>query len=183
MSTEILVNERIRAKTVRLIDGEQVLGVLPFHEAMNRARIRGLDLVLVAPGDVPVVRILDADRYRFQRKKAEKEQARRQRELTVETKEVQLRPVTDDADITIKARKARGFLEEGDKVKVIVRFRGRERSHKEQGREVIERFLAEVGEHKVDKPLAVGESDITIILAPVRSKAELHRAREAKRAS
>lgn len=171
--SELLVNERIRARTIRLIDGDRQLGVFPLHEALAQARRQGLDLVLIAGGDPPVCRILDADRFRFERKKSEREQARRQREMTIETKEIQLRPVTDDNDLLIKARRARTFLEEGDKVKVTVRFRGRERSHRNWGRQMIERFLSHIGDHKIDKPMADGDSDLTIILASVISKADL----------
>lgn len=173
MTTEFLINERIRARMVRLLEGDQQIGVLAFADAISRARHAGLDLVMIAPGDPPVCRILDADRFRYERKKNERELARRQRELTIETKEIQLRPVTDDNDLLVKARKARQFLLDGDKVKVTVRFRGRERSHKANGRQVIERFLSEIGEHKVDKALSEGESDMTIILASVVSKSDL----------
>lgn len=171
--TDLLVNERIRARTIRLIDGDRQVGILQFHDALDQARKQGLDLVLIASGDPPVCRILDADHFRFERKKSEREQARRQRVMTIDTKEIQLRPVTDENDLLIKAKRARGFLDEGDKVKVTVRFRGRERVHRSQGRQMIERFLNHIGDHKVDKPLADGDSDVTIILASVVSKADL----------
>lgn len=171
--TDILVNERIRVRTVRLIDGDKQLGIFPLNEALSRAYRQGLDLVMVAAGDPPVCRIVEAGRFVYERKKAEREQARRQRVMMVETKEIQLRPVTDDNDLLIKAKRARGFLDEGDKVKVIVKFKGRERSHKEWGRQVIQRFLSAVGGHKVDKPLADGEADLTIVLGSLISKSEL----------
>lgn len=171
--SDLLINERIRARTVRLIEEDRQIGVLALNDALARARKEGLDLVQVAAGEPPVCRILDADRFRYERKKAEREMAKHQREMTIDTKEIQLRPVTDDNDISIKAKRARGFLESGDKVKIIVRFRGRERSHKEQGRTMIEKFLAEVGEHKIDKSLSEGESDLTIILASVISKSDV----------
>jgi translation initiation factor IF-3 len=171
--TDILVNERIRVRTVRLIDGDKQLGIFPLNEALSRAYRQGLDLVMVAAGDPPVCRIVEAGRFVYARKKAEREQARRQRVMMVETKEIQLRPVTDDNDLLIKAKRARGFLDEGDKVKVIVKFKGRERSHKEWGRQVIQRFLSAVGGHKVDKPLADGEADLTIVLGSLISKSEL----------
>ena len=171
--SDFLVNERIRARTIRLVDGDRQIGVLQFNDAMARARKEGLDLVLVAAGDPPICRILDADRFRFERKKSEREQARHQRLITVDTKEIQLRPVTDENDLLIKAKRARGFLEEGDRVKVVVRFRGRERTHKSYGQQIIARFLSHVGDHKIDRPMAGGESDLTIILASVVSKADL----------
>lgn len=171
--TELLINERIRARTVRLIDDGTQSDVISYNEALSRARSKGLDLVLMAAGDPPVCRILDADRFRYEKKKTEREQAKRQREMTIELKEIQLRPVTDDNDISIKAKRARGFLDEGDKVKVIVKFKGREKTHKDRGREMIARFLSEVGDHKVDRALSEGESDMIMILASTVSKADL----------
>jgi translation initiation factor IF-3 len=169
------MNERIRARTIRLVDGDRQVGLLQINDALARARKQGLDLVVIAAGDPPVCRILDADRFRFERAKHEREQARRQREMTIETKEIQLRPVTNENDLLVKARRARGFLEEGDKVKVTVRFKGRERSHKNYGQQMIARFLTAIGEHKIDKPIAESDNDLTIILASLVSKAELVR--------
>ena len=171
---DFTINEAIRARTVRLLDGEQPT-VLNLNEALSLARQRNLDLVQIAEADMPVVKILDADHYRYERKKAEREQAKRQREMTIETKEIQLRPVTTDYDLKIKAARAKAFLAEGDKVKVVVRFRGRERSHLQHGRDMIAKFLDEVGEHKVERPVSHGGGDMSVFLAPVTSKAELKR--------
>ncbi len=176
--TDILINERIRgARTVRLIDDNLPSEVVQFHEALSRARNQGLDLVLMAPGDPPVCRIIDGDRFRYEKKKADREQAKRQREMTVVLKEIQLRPVTDDNDLSIKAKRARGFLAEGDKVKVIIKFKGRERSHKDRGRLMLTKFLSEIGEHKVDKPIS-DEGDLMMILAPMVSKSDLVKQKE-----
>ena len=171
--TDILVNERIRARMVRLIDGDQQLGVFPLNDALSRAYRQGLDLVVVAGGEPPVCRILDASRFLYEKKRADREHARRQREMTIETKEIQLRPVTDDNDLLIKARRARGFLDEGDKVKVIVKFKGRERTHKDWGRKVVQRFLSAVGDHKVDRPLSDGDAELMMVLGSLVSKADL----------
>jgi translation initiation factor IF-3 len=175
---DIIKNERIRVPSVRLVDQDGAAAVIPTFEALRRARERGLDLVLVADGDVPVCRLIDADRWRFEKAKAEREQAKRQRDLSVETKEIQLRPVTDANDIAVKSRRARVFLESGDKVKIVVRFRGRERTHRDEGRRAVERFLAALGEHRVDRPLLDGERDMMMILSPMVSKADLVRSRE-----
>lgn len=138
---------------------------------------------MVAPGatdsDPPICRVLDADRFRFEKKKTEKELAKRQREMMVDTKEIQLRPVTNDNDMMIKVKRARGFLDEGDKVKVVVRFRGRERTHRDWGRQIVERFLHAIGDHKIDRSLSDGDADMTIILAPMISKADLMKAAKA----
>lgn len=171
--SELIINERIRARSVKLVEDDRLIGILALNDALSRARKAGLDLVVMQEGDPPLCKILDADKFRFEKKKAERELAKRQREMTIETKEIQLRPVTDVNDVSVKAKHARRFLEEGDKVKIIVKFKGRERTHKEWGRDMIVRFLSEVGEHKIDKPLSEGDSDMTIILASVVSKSEL----------
>lgn len=175
MTIDVIANEQITARQVRLVDGEQMIGVLSLNEALSRARGRGLDLVLISAGDTPVCKILDMDRWRYERSKQEREIARRQRELTVETKEIQLRPVTDDNDVAIKAKKASKFLADGDKVRVVVRFKGRERSHRAEGYKIMDQFLLLVGEHKIDKPLSDGENDISVILGSMVSKAEKSR--------
>lgn len=174
---DLVINEQIRARSVRLIDDGQNTNVVSIYEALASARRSGLDLVMVAQGDPPVCRMLDAARFRYERKRSERETAKRQRALTITTKEIQLRPVTDNNDLLIKARRAKGFLGEGDRVKVIVRFRGRERSHREYGRAMIERFVSEVGDHRVERQAADGDSDTTIILASVVSKTDLIKVR------
>jgi translation initiation factor IF-3 len=178
LTDTILINESIRARVVRLINDDGQTELLAYNDAMNRARRLGLDLTVVAGGDPPVCRILDAARYRYERKKTGREQARRQREMAIETKEIQLRPVTDQNDLLIKVKRARSFLEVGDKVKLVVRFRGRERHHRDHGRRMIERFLSEVGDHKVDRAMSDGDSDLTIILASVVSKSDLIKQRD-----
>ena len=179
--TEMLINERIRARTVRLVENDEHQStVINFNEALSRARKQNLDLVLVAPGDPPICRILDADKFRFERKKIEREQAKRQREMTIETKEIQLRPVTNENNVSIKAKRARGFLEEGNKVKIVVRFKGREWSHKDWGREMIQKFLSEVGDYKIDRPLHEGDADLTIVLASIISKSDLVKQRDTR---
>ena len=176
--SDMVINERIRARNVRLVEDDRVIGVMALNDALARARKQGLDLVLMQEGEIPVCRVLDADRFRYAKKKAERESAKRQRAMAIETKEIQLRPVTDANDVSIKAKHARRFLEEGDKVKIIIKFKGRERTHKDWGRSMMTRFLSEVGEHKIDKPLYEGDSDMTIILASVISKSELLKQKE-----
>lgn len=178
MNDVILTNERIKARMVRLIFENGQTELATHTDAMLRARRQGLDLIVVAEGDQPVCRILDADRFRYERKKTEREQARRQRVMAIDTKEIQLRPVTDQNDLLVKVKRAKSFLEVGDRVKLTVRFRGRERHHRDYGRRMIERFLSEVGDHKVDRAITDGESDVTIILASVLSKADLFKQRE-----
>jgi translation initiation factor IF-3 len=174
---DLVINEQIHARTVRLLNDGQDTHVVSIYDALATARRSGLDLVIVAHGDPPVCRMLDAARFRYERKRSERESAKRQRALTITTKEIQLRPVTDHNDLLIKARRAKGFLCEGDRVKVIVRFRGRERSHREYGRAMIDRFVSEVGDHRIERQVSDGDSDTTIILASVISKIDLMKSR------
>jgi len=132
------VNEQIRVREIRLIgeEGEQ-LGVMPTLEAMRAARERGLDLVEVAPTAVPpVCRMLDYGRYKYEQEKREREARKNQK--TVLMKEVRLRPKTDEHDVEFKSKQIERFVEEGDKVKVTLRFRGREMVHPNLGRQLLE---------------------------------------------
>ena len=138
ISRDLRVNEQIRVREIRLIgeEGEQ-LGVMPTLEAMRLARERGLDLVEVAPTAVPpVCRLLDYGRFKYEQEKREREARKNQK--TVLMKEVRLRPKTDEHDIEFKSRQIERFVEEGDKVKVTLRFRGREMVHPNLGRQLLE---------------------------------------------
>lgn len=179
MSSIIIKNEQIKSRFVKLIDEEKLIGIVALNEAIGRARSKGLDLVLITEGDNPICKILDADSYRYEKAKHEKEQAKKQRIMIVETKEIQLRPVTDSNDIQIKAKAAQKFLSKGDKVKVIVKFRNREKSHKELGYNIINQFLENIGEHKVEKTSDTG-NDLIVLIAPVLSKTELAKQKESK---
>lgn len=135
------VNAQIRISPVRLIGstGEQ-LGVVPIEVARENAREEGLDLVEVAPtARPPVVRIMDWGKHRYEEQKRERESRRRQHR--VEVKEVKFRPVTEQHDFDVKLRNARRFLESGKKVKVTVRYRGREMRRPELGREVLDNVV------------------------------------------
>jgi translation initiation factor IF-3 len=135
------VNERIRVPEVRVIDenGEQV-GVMRTRDAQNLARQRNLDLVEVAPNSQPpVCRLLDYGKYRYEQTKKEREARKTQKVIVV--KEIRLEPKIADHDLNTKARQARSFLEEGDKVKVTVRFRGRELAHTEIGRDLLNQMI------------------------------------------
>lgn len=135
------MNDRIRISPVRLIDeeGEQV-GVVSLDTAMERATEAELDLVEVAPkARPPVVKIMDWGKERYERQKREREA--RKNQTTVELKEVQLRPRTDDHDFEVKLKRARRFLEDGNMVRVVLRFRGRELRRPEVGVETLDRML------------------------------------------
>ncbi len=167
----MIVNEKIRAKEVRLIDsnGDQ-LGVKSKNEALDIAANANLDLVMVAPNaKPPVCRIMDYGKYRFEQQKKEKEQRKNQKVINV--KEVRLSPGIEEHDFNTKLRNARKFLTKGDKVKVAVRFRGRAITHKELGQEVLERMAEECKDLSTveTKPKMEGRN-MFMMLAPVNEK-------------
>lgn len=143
ISKEHIINEKIRDKEIRLIgnDGEQ-LGIVSAQQALEIAAEKNLDLVKIAPTAVPpVCKIMDYGKYRFELAKKEKEQRKNQK--VVETKEVRLTPNIDDHDFYTKVNNAKKFLKSGNKVKVTVRFRGREVTHASLGENILNRFKAE----------------------------------------
>ncbi|GGC93452.1 translation initiation factor IF-3 [Thalassobacillus devorans] len=165
------VNEKIRAREVRLIDnnGDQ-LGVKSRQEALEIAQNANLDLVLVAPNaKPPVCRIMDYGKYRFEQQKKEKEA--RKKQTTIKVKEVRLSPGIEEHDFNTKLRNARKFLEKGDKVKASVRFRGRAITHKELGQKVLERMAEECKDvaQVETKPKMEGRS-MFLMLAPLAEK-------------
>ena len=168
-------NHRIRVPEVRVVGAEgEMLGVLATHEALRLAREKELDLVEVNPKAVPpVCKIMDYGKYKYEEKKRENEAKKRQ--LTTELKEVKLRPKTDDHDLDVKLRHIRRFLEEGDKVKVTCRFRGREITHPETAERQLVHFLENTKDIAVIEQGARMEAKtMTILLAPkpeVRARA------------
>ena len=164
---ELQINEEIRDREVRLIDveGEQ-LGVLDIRKAMEIAIERDLDLVKIAPkAKPPVCKIMDYGKYKYEQAKREKEARKNQKVINV--KEVRLTPNIDTHDLDVKARQAIRFLEAGDKVKVSVRFRGREMGHTQIGREVLKNFAVlteEVG--TIEKSARLEGRNMVMHLAP-----------------
>jgi translation initiation factor IF-3 len=127
--------------------GEQV-GILPLDQALDMAGDQGLDLVEIAPNaEPPVCRIMDYGKYRFEQ--AKKSQASKKKQKVTHVKEIKFRPGTEIADYEVKMRKIRHFLEVGDKVKVTLRFRGREMAHQELGVEMLQRVRDDLGEDAV----------------------------------
>ena len=170
-SKELQINEQIRDSEVRLIgsDGEQ-LGVVPTREAQRLADEKELDLVKIAPtATPPVCRIMDYGKYRFEQSKREKE-ARKNQHI-VELKEVRLSLNIDVADFNTKAKHALRFLQEGNKVKVSIRFRGREMGHPEIGLETMKRFAEVCSEvAAVEKPAKMEGRNMLMFLAPKPAK-------------
>ena len=135
-----LINEQIRAKEVRLLGEEgQQLGIFSIQDALAKAEEAEVDLVLIAPkADPPVCRIIDYGKFRYEQVQRQKEARRKQR--TVEVKEIRLSPNIDVNDIKTKANNARKFIEKGDKVKVALRFRGREMAHMHENKHILDDF-------------------------------------------
>ncbi|HXE00629.1 MAG TPA: translation initiation factor IF-3 [Hyphomicrobium sp.] len=133
------INDQIRAREVRLIDeAGQNVGVVPKQDALTRAQDAGLDLVEISPdAEPPVCKILDFGKYKFQEQKKAAEARKNQK--IVELKEIKMRPGIDDHDYDVKMRSIRRFFEEGDKVKITLRFRGREMAHSQLGMAVLQR--------------------------------------------
>jgi len=165
------VNERIRVPRVRVIDdsGEN-LGEFSTEEAMQMAREKGLDLVEVAPmARPPVCKITDFGKMKYEKKK--KEAVARKNQATVELKEIKVRPKTDDHDMEVKVRQIRQFLEDGDKVKITVRFRGREIAHRDIGEEQCKRLATMVAEVAVvEQPARMDGRQMVMMLAPAKKK-------------
>jgi len=161
------VNDQIRIPNVRLIDetGENV-GVVPTREALSRAEGVGLDLVEISPmADPPVCKILDYGKFKYEQQKRANEARKKQK--IIEVKEIKMRPNIDQHDYEVKMRSIFKFLTEGDKVKVTMRFRGREMAHQELGLAVLDRVRDEVGElGKVEQMPKLEGRQMTMVMAP-----------------
>lgn len=146
---QVRVNDRIRAREVRVIDeeGEQ-LGIMTPQQAIDLARHRGYDLVEVAPmANPPVCRIIDFGKYLYEQKKRAHEAKKKQ--AVIEVKEIKFRPMTDDHDYNFKMKHAREILADGNKVKATIRFRGREITHKELGFQLLDRLERDLADKGV----------------------------------
>ena len=152
---------------MRLVDADgTVLGVVPIDEALRKAEDRGLDLVEVAAkGDPPVCKILDYGKYKYESQKKKNEARKKQR--TIDVKEIKMRPGIDVHDYDVKLRAARKFLGEGDKVKVTMRFRGREMAHQDLGLNVLHRVRDELDElAKVELMPKMEGRQMIMVIAP-----------------
>jgi len=165
------VNQQIRVREVRLIDDEgNQLGILPIQEALQLAFERNLDLVEVAPNAVPpVCRLLDYGKFQYEKQKKDREARKAQK--IIEIKEIRLRPRTGEHDLDTKVRQAVSFLEDGSKVKVAVRFRGREITHPEIARDQLSEFSEKVGAAAIIElqPLMEGRN-LFMLLSPNPAK-------------
>ncbi len=167
ISKELQINEEIRDKEIRVIshDGGQ-LGIMSTKDALSLASEKGYDLVKIAPqAEPPVCKIMDYGKYKFELAKREKESRRNQKVVNI--KEVQLSPSIDTNDFNTKCNHAKRFLKNGDKVKVMVRFRGREVSHSEIGEVLLNRFAEATKElGSVERAPKLEGRNMTMFLSP-----------------
>jgi len=159
------INGQIIYNTLRVIDGNEQLGVMSKHKAISIAEGKGLDLVVITEtAKPPVAKILDANKYLYEQKRREKELAKRQRESRIEVKEIQFKPNIGDHDFDTKLKNIEKFLSKGNKVKLMVRFRGRENANKQVGFEILTRVADTLEEVEWDsKPSLNGNRLIGIL--------------------
>lgn len=163
---ELLINEQIRAREVQLIsDNGEKLGTLAINKALEIAEEKKLDLVLVAPNSVPpVCKIMDYGKYKFEQSKREKEAKKKQK--VQETKEIRITPNIEEHDFNFKAKNIRKFIEDGNKVKITVRFRGREVNNVKMGENVLNKFVENLQDVAVaEKAPKLEGKNLFIILA------------------
>jgi len=161
------VNEDIRVPQVRLIDEEgEMQGVMTARDAIQRAYSVGLDLLEISPNaDPPVVKILDYGKFKYEQQKKKNEAKKKQK--VIEIKEIKVRPNIDENDYQVKMRAMKSFIEEGDKVKVTLRFRGREMAHQDIGIKVLERIRAELEvTTKVEQMPRMENRQMIMVLSP-----------------
>ena len=161
------VNEDIRVPTVRLIDQDgEMQGVMTARDALHRAFSVGLDLLEISPNaEPPVVKILDYGKYKYEQQKKKNEAKKKQK--VIEIKEIKVRPNIDENDYQVKLRAMKTFIDEGDKVKVTLRFRGREMAHQDIGIKVLERIRADMdGATKVEQMPRMENRQMIMVLTP-----------------
>lgn len=169
----LLINDQIKAREVLVIgpNGEQV-GVKTLQDALTLATYASLDLVLISPNaNPPVCKVMDYNKYRYEKQKKEKEALKKQKANMSELKEFRLSPVIDVGDFETKLRNATKYLEKGDRIKLSIRFKGRQMAHTELGREVLDRFADRVKEiADVEQSPKLDGRTMTSVLAPKKDK-------------
>ena len=171
INKDLLVNEEIREREVRLIDsdGEQ-LGIIPTKKAIDLAESKQLDLVMISPqGKPPVCKIMDYSKHIYEITKREKEARKNQKVINV--KEIRFSPNIEEHDLNVKAKNAEKFLNDGDKVKVTVRFRGREADYSSQGQKLLSQFAEKLKDSgDIEKPAKLEGRNMIMILKPKKDK-------------
>lgn len=169
----MMINDQIRAREVLVIgpNGEQV-GIKPIEDAKTLANYASLDLVLISPNaNPPVCKVMDYNKFRYEKQKKAKEALKRQKANTADIKEFRLSPVIDIGDFETKLRNATKYLQKGDKVKLTIRFKGRQMAHTELGKEVLLRFAEKVNDYAdiSEQPKLDGRT-MTMMLVPKKEK-------------
>ena len=165
----MLINGQIRAREVQVIDEDGTqLGTMPTNEAIEKAQDKSKDLVLVSGNlNNPVCKIMDYGKYKFEQSKREKES--RKKQVVAQLKEIRVTPNIEKHDFDFKSKNARKFLENGDKVKITVRFRGRELNHAKLGEAVLKQFIENLEDiSSVEKPAKLEGKNMFLILAPLK---------------
>ena len=179
ISKESLINEEIRAKEVRLIDAEGTqVGIVPIAEALAKAAEANMDLVNISPNAAPpVCRIMDYGKFRYEQQKKEKEARKKQK--TMEVKEMRLGIFTEEHDLETKAKLVSKFLEGGDKVKISMRFRGREMGYVKKGEETMLGFYEKLkAEGNIEKQPVLEGRNMSMIIAPKTEKEKIAKAKK-----
>ena len=172
-SNNMLINDQIKVPEVLVIgpNGEQV-GIKKIEDALTLAKYASLDLVLISPnGNPPVVKVMDYNKFKYEKAKKEKENLRKQKANKSELKEYRLSPVIDVGDFETKLRNATKYLEKGDRIKLTIRFKGRQMAHTELGNEVLERFADRVKEiADIEQKPKLDGRVMTMLLVPKKDK-------------
>lgn len=167
------INEQIKASHVLVIgpNGEQV-GVKPIQDALTLANYAGLDLVMLNPNqDPPVCKVMDYNKYRYEKQKKEKEALKKQKANSSELKEFRLSPAIDVGDFDTKLKQVTKYLEKGDKIKLSIRFKGRQMAHTELGREVLDKFAARLENiSTIEQNAKLDGRTMIMLLAPKKEK-------------
>jgi len=169
----LLINGQIKASNVLVIgpNGEQV-GTKPLKDALTLASYAGLDLVLMNPnGNPPVCKVMDYNKYRYEKQKKEKEATKKQRASSSQLKEFRLSPVIDIGDFETKLRNVRKYLEKGDKIKLSIRFKGRQMAHTELGKDVLDKFAMKLEDlATIEQHAKLDGRTMIMLLAPKKEK-------------
>lgn len=158
------VNHQIRVPQVRVVEDGKMVGIIPTSQALQMAKDKGVDLIEIDPnGNPPTCKLMELGKYKYELQKREKNNKAKK----VDTKELKVRPRTEEHDLNIKIKHARGFLEDGDKVRFTVMFQGRELAYKNQGADLLKKVveaLADLG--KVDSPVKMEGNNMSLLLSP-----------------
>ena len=172
-NNSMLINDQIKATEVLVIgpNGEQA-GIKPLEDALTLAKYASLDLVLISPNaNPPVVKVMDYNKFRYEKQKKDKENVKRQKANRSEIKEFRLSPVIDVGDFETKLKNATKYLEKGDRIKLTIRFKGRQMAHTELGNEVLDRFASRVSDlADIEQKPKLDGRVMTMMLVPTKDK-------------